>query len=174
MRAYDFGRGQRGPPVSLIRPGRRERFSMYKYVLLLHVLSATVWTGGHLVLSFAVLPRVLRERDTKGLLRFESAYEKIGMPALVIQVLSGLWLAYALIPDVASWLTASDLPTQLIRIKLVLLLATVLLAIDARLRLIPRLSEDTLPAMGRRIRVVTLLSVLFVVAGVSFRAGSFI
>jgi len=144
---------------------------MHKYVLLLHVLSATVWTGGHLVLALAVLPRVLKERSTAELLRFESAYEKIGMPALAIQVLTGLWLAYSLVPDFGSWFVADNAVSQLILLKLILLLLTVLVAVDARLRIIPRLSADSLPAMARRIGAVTLLSVLFVVVGVSFRTG---
>jgi len=144
---------------------------MHKYVLLLHVLSATIWTGGHLVLALAVLPRVLKERSTAELLRFESAYEKIGMPALAIQVLTGLWLAYSLVPDFGSWLAADNAVSQLILLKLILLLLTVLVAVDARLRIIPRLSADSLPAMARRIGAVTLLSVLFVVVGVSFRTG---
>jgi putative copper export protein len=144
---------------------------MYKYVLLLHVLSATVWTGGHLVLALAVLPRVLKERSPPRLLDFEGAYEKVGMPALAIQVVSGLWLAHRLIPDVGSWIRASDPISELVRLKLILLALTVLLAVDARLRIIPRLSPSTLPAMARRIVAVTVVSVLFVAVGVSFRAG---
>ena len=35
---------------------------MYGWVIFLHVLAATVWTGGHLVLATTVLPRALRER----------------------------------------------------------------------------------------------------------------
>ena len=143
-----------------------------KYVLLLHVLGATVWTGGHIVLVAAVLPRVLAERSPAELLRFESAYEKVGMPALVIQVATGLWLAFRLAPDVGSWFAADTPLTRLILFKLSLLAATLIAAVDARLRLIPRLSPETLPAMARRIVLVTVLSVLFVVAGVSFRTGS--
>lgn len=144
---------------------------MYKYVLLLHILAASVWAGGHLVLAIAILPRVLKERSVADLLRFESAYEKVGMPALAIQILTGVWMAWNLIPDPARWIAAGDPVSQLILIKLALLLLTVLLAIDARLRLIPRLTAETLPAMGRRIMLVTMIAVLFVMVGVSFRTG---
>jgi len=144
---------------------------MHKYVLLLHILAATIWTGGHLVLALAVLPRVLKERSPSELLRFESAYEKIGMPALVVQVLTGLWLAHNLVPDVRSWFAVDNFITQLIGLKLWLLTVTIALAADARLRIIPHLSIDNLAAMGRRIRWVTLLSVLFVAVGVTFRTG---
>lgn len=144
--------------------------TLYGLVLLLHVLAATVWTGGHLVLAATVLPRALRARDVSILLSFEQGYERIGMPALLLQVASGLWMAAQLRPP-AAWLALDDAPSRLIALKLALLAATVLTAIDARLRLIPRLSAATLPAMGRRIAVVTTLSVAFVAAGVGLRLG---
>ena len=144
---------------------------MYNYVLLLHVLAATVWTGGHLILATTVLPRALAARDPRILLEFESGYERIGMPALLIQIVSGLWMAYTILPDVAAWFSAATPPAKLIAIKLALLATTVLAALDARLRIIPRLSAETLPVMARRIRLVTVVSVFFVLAGVSFRGG---
>ena len=144
---------------------------MYKYVLLLHILAATVWTGGHLVLAAAVLPRALRAHDPRILLDFESGFERIGMPALLVQVVTGLGMAYTLQPDVSAWVSAADTTAKLIAFKLVLLAITVAAALDARLRIIPRLSAATLPAMARRIVLVTGISVLFVVVGVSFRGG---
>ena len=81
---------------------------MYGLALLLHILAATIWTGGHIVLSVVVLPKVLRERSPARLLEFESVYEKIGMPALIIQVITGLFLAYRMLPDVSQWLDFSN------------------------------------------------------------------
>lgn len=144
---------------------------MYSWILFLHVLAATIWTGGHLVLALAVLPRALAARDPAILLAFESGFERIGMPALLVQAISGVWMAYGILPEIGAWFTMESPPAVLIAFKLGLLLATIVAAIDARLRLIPRLSAATLPAMGRRIMLVTFLSVLFVLVGVSFRGG---
>jgi putative copper export protein len=146
---------------------------MYGAILLLHVLGATVWAGGHLVLAVTILPRVLRERSPAELLRFESAYERIGMPALVIQVATGLWLAHRMVPDPARWLAFSDPLSRLVGTKLVLLAITIALALDARLRIIPKLSEKNLVALAWHIVPVTLIAILFVVVGVSFRTGWF-
>jgi hypothetical protein len=52
-----------------------------------------------------------------------------------------------------------------------LLAATVALALHARLWLIPRLRDDNLPALAAHILAVTILAVLFVLAGVLFRVG---
>jgi putative copper export protein len=144
---------------------------MYNYILLLHILAATVWTGGHIVLAGTVLPRALAERDPGILLDFESAYERAGMPALLIQILTGLWMAYTMLPDVPAWFSLATPTARLIIFKLTLLAITVLAAVDTRLRIIPGLSPTTLPAMARRIILVTTLAVLFVLVGVSFRGG---
>ena len=146
---------------------------MYGAVLLLHVLGATIWTGGHLVLAATVLPRVLRERSPAKLLEFESAYERVGIPALVAQVLTGLWLAHRMVPEPGRWLAFDDTVASLVGVKLLLLATTVAFALDARLRILPRLSERNLGALAWHVVPVTLVSVLFVVVGVAFRTGWF-
>lgn len=146
---------------------------MWGAVLLLHILAATVWAGGHLVLALTVLPRVLRERDPAALLRFESAYERIGIPALVIQVITGVWLAHRMVPDAGQWFAFGQPVARLIGVKLLLLAATIAFAVDARLRIIPRLSRENLTSLAWHIVPVTLISVLFVFVGVAFRTGWF-
>ncbi|TDO16826.1 MULTISPECIES: CopD family protein [Halomonas] len=92
------------------------------------------------------------------------------MPALAVQVITGLWLAWLKLPSLTLWFSAQGGPVaQLIQLKLALLALTALVAAHARFRVIPRLSPATLPLMGWHILAVTLLSVLFVVVGLSFR-----
>jgi len=146
---------------------------MYGTLLLLHLLAATVWTGGHLVLALTILPRALRERSVADLQRFEAAYEWVGIPALLIQVATGGWLALRLVPDVARWFDVDDPLGRVVGMKLLLLTITVALALDARLRVIPRLSAATLHALAWHVIPVTVIAVLFVVVGVSFRTGWF-
>lgn len=146
---------------------------MYGAILLLHILAATVWTGGHLVLAITILPRVLRERAPARLLEFESAYERVGIPALVVQVATGLWLAHRMVPELSRWLAFGDPVATLVGVKLLLLATTVGFALDARLRLIPKLSEKNLGALAWHVVPVTIVSVLFIVVGVSFRTGWF-
>ncbi len=144
---------------------------MYNVILFLHVIAACIWTGGHLIVAFMVLPRALQDRDPQQILDFESRYEKLGMPALIFQLLSGLWMAYTMIPDVAAWFSFATPQAILIFCKVALLLGTGLTALDAKTRIIPHLTADTLPKMAWRIRLVTLFAVLFVLVGVSFRGG---
>lgn len=143
---------------------------MYSTALILHLLAATIWTGGHIILSTLILPRALREGDPRILLDFEQGYERIGMPALVVQVLTGLWMAsQQLSPE--DWLAFGSPQSHLIAAKLLLLGLTVAFALDARLRLIPRLSKDTLWALAWHVWPVSLFSIGFVLVGAGFRLG---
>ena len=145
--------------------------AIYSWILLLHLLGASVWVGGHLVLALGVLPGVLRQRDVAMLLAFESRYERIGMAALAMQIVTGLALAWRLLPDVPAWFAADSAVSRLILLKLGLLAMTALVAAHARLRVIPRLQAATLPLMAAHVAAVTVLSVLFVAAGISLRTG---
>jgi putative copper export protein len=140
-------------------------------LLTLHVLGACVWTGGHLVLAITALPRALARRDPRILTAFEEPFERIGIPALIVQVLTGVWLASQFVP-VNRWLAfESDLEVR-IGTKLLLLGLTVALALHARLRLIPGLDNPSLRLLAAHIVIVTGLAVALVIVGVSFRTGA--
>lgn len=145
---------------------------MYPIVLILHVLGATVWTGGHLVLAISWLPRALRTRSVDALRAYEDGFERVGIPALVTQVVTGLWLADRWLGGLRR-LPALETPhAHGVALKLGLLALTVLLALDARLRIIPKLRSDNLGALAWHIIPVTVVSVLFVAAGVWMRTGA--
>ena len=76
-----------------------------------------------------------------------------------------------MVPDVSQWFALDNPVSRLIGAKLFLLAVTIALAADARLRTIPKLSEDNLTSLAWHIVPVTVVSVLFVVIGVSFRTG---
>ncbi len=64
------------------------------YLILIHIISATVWTGGHLVMAIGFLPKAISLGAPQLLNDFESVYEKIGIPALFIQIITGVLLGY--------------------------------------------------------------------------------
>jgi hypothetical protein len=70
-----------------------------------------------------------------------------------------------------SWIDPADPLGRTIGLKLALLGLTALLAVHARLFLIPRLDAERLPQLAWHIRGVTLFAVLFVVAGAAIRFG---
>ena len=141
---------------------------MHKYLILLHVLAATIWVGGHLVLAIGFLPVVLKRQDLALLQSFESRYEKVGMPALLLLVITGVWMALDYLPFTA-WFNWQDHMSQHISLKLLWLAITLGLAAHARLRIIPKLNEKKLPLLAAHIIAITIVSVLFVITGLSIR-----
>ena len=62
--------------------------TLYRILIALHLIGAAVWIGGHLVLATTILPRALRNRDPSIILDFEKGFERIGLPSLLLQVVS--------------------------------------------------------------------------------------
>jgi len=147
------------------------RSTVYRLLVILHLLGATVWVGGHLVLSLVVLPRALRTRDASVVAEFESGYERIGLPALLLQVITGVWLALHWVPDIRTWLAPASLHGWLVLVKLGLLAATLALAAHARFRLVPTLDAGALSTLAFHIVGVTLLGVAMLITGVAIRTG---
>lgn len=144
----------------------------YFIALSVHLLGAVIWVGGHLVLALSVLPRALREGRAAVVAEYEANFERVGLPALGAQVVSGLWLADHLLGSPDHWFEATPL-ARVVQVKLVLLALTVGLAVHARFRVIPQLDDETLPTLAWHIRLVTLFAVLFVLAGASIRFGGY-
>lgn len=139
----------------------------YKLLLVLHTLGACVWVGGHLILAITILPKALKLRDPAIISTFESMFERIGIPSLIIQVLSGLRIAMIFLP-VSEWFDFSNSISRLISIKIILLLMTVALAIHARFFIIPKLNAERLTMLGWHIIGVTIIAVLMLLTGLSF------
>src|SRR3546814_4377319 len=69
-------------------------------------------------------------------------FEKIGMPALVVQIITGPILAYRFLPDIGQWFNMDNPLAHPIEAKLILLALTAGVAFHAKLRVIPVRSEE--------------------------------
>jgi Copper resistance protein D len=139
-----------------------------KWLILIHVLGATVWVGGHLILSIGFVPQALNLKDISVITTFEKGFERIGIPALLTQIITGLWMATLYIPP-SQWFSLATVHHQYLWIKIGLIIATIMLAIHARFFIIPRLSVQNLPTMAFHIIMVTVFAVGLLLTGLSFR-----
>ena len=140
--------------------------SVFPLLVIVHALAATVWTGGHLVLDLGVLPpRALRERSAAQIRAFEEVFEPLGLTALTIQVLTGLGMGWIYLPGFQGLFDPANPIGMLVGVKLLLLAGTAALAIHARLRLIPTLTDANLSGLAWHIRGITALAIAFVVVG---------
>ncbi len=145
--------------------------SAFPLLVIVHALAATVWTGGHLVLDLGVLPRALRAQSAAPVRAFEEVFEPLGLSALAIQVVTGLWMGGIVLPGFQGLFSPANPIGMLVGVKLLLLAATAGLALHARLRLIPELTDARLSGLAWHIRGITALAVAFVVVGALIRLG---
>lgn len=139
-----------------------------KLLVLFHVLGACVWVGGHLVLALSVLPKALKEKEPEVIRVFEERFERIGIPALLIQAITGLRMAGIYVP-IKEWFSCSNVMYSHVSIKLILLIFTILLALHARLFIIPKLNKDNLSLLGVHIIIITIVALALMFTGLNFR-----
>ncbi len=145
--------------------------SMYKYLVMAHLLGSAAWIGEHLVLLGVVLPEARRAGSVEPVVAFERRFGRIGLPALVVQVATGLMLASNWVSGWRGILSDPSPAARLILAKIGLLAVLLALAAHATHRVLPGLSAPTLGKFALHAWIVTILSVLIVVLGVGVRTG---
>ena len=143
-------------------------------LLVLHLIAATIWVGGHLVLAIGYLPKALKRKDFSYIGNFEKTYEPIGMPSLAVLIITGILMAYDYNAGFSSWFSFATPIERLVSLKLTFLLTTVCFAISAQTRVLPKLRKgqlNKLPEMAVHIICVTLIGVLMVILGSLVRIG---
>jgi putative copper export protein len=145
----------------------------YHHILLIfHLLAATVWIGGHLLLVTLYLPKAIKENDRFVILEFQGQYERLGMTSLLILVASGvaMVLDFGIYPN--RWFHFSDSMETAVSLKLLLLAATFALAMSARFFVIPRLkSVPGMFGIAAHIVSVTVIGILMLIVGSAIRFG---
>lgn len=144
-------------------------------LLIIHLISATIWVGGHLYMTIRLLPGILKHKDVESLLHFEKKYEPLGMPSLVLLLLTGFWMSFQFGIQWKDLFNFSTPVERVVSIKLLLLIATLGLALSARLRIFPKLkkSPEKLPELAIHAVGVTLIGVTMLILGSFIRYGGF-
>jgi|SRR5690554_1679059 len=140
-------------------------------LLVIHLICAAIWVGGHLFLVFRILPKAIKEKDVSGLKNFKKSYEPLGMPSLLILVITGVWMAYNYNVKFSMWFSFSNAIERVVSVKLILLLCTICLAIIADRFIFPKLNEKNIYKASIFITTVTLIGVAMLVLGSFIRFG---
>lgn len=144
---------------------------VYKLLVILHLIGAAAWIGGHVTLLGVVLPAARRAASTRPVLDFEKAFGRIGLAALIVQVFTGLFLATRWIGEWSAIFSAPTPAGHLILAKIAMLAVLLALAAHAAHRVLPRLTPEKLSRFTAHAWIVTGLSVLILICGVGVRTG---
>lgn len=142
-------------------------------LLIVHLIAASIWVGGHMYLVICILPKVLRENNSSLLLQFEKTYEPIGMTSLLLLVITGIWMTLQFGIAPSRWFSFSSSIERVTSTKLLLLFFTVCFAVSAQVRVIPKIKRGAgkLPEMAVHIIGVSLLGLAMLVLGNFVRYG---
>lgn len=139
--------------------------------LVLHLLAATIWVGGHFFLILRILPSTLQQKDISILSDFRLKFGKIGMHSLLILVVTGILLAYDYNVPISDWFSFSNPIEKIISIKLLLLFTSLSLAVHAQKVVFPKLTSNRMLPAIVEIIIVTLIAVSMLILGSLVRVG---
>ena len=144
-------------------------------LLIIHLMSATVWVGGHLILVASYLPRAIKEKNQNYILNYEKKYESICMLSLILLILSGILMAYKYGGTIEHWFEFATPIEKVVSTKLLLLFATLLFALSAQFKVLPKLNNNIkyLPEMALHILCVTIIGISMLILGSFVRFGGY-
>lgn len=140
-------------------------------ILIFHLLAATIWVGGHLFLAIRILPEALKKKDASILKNFKSKFEPVGMPSLLVLLVTGILMAYHYDVTFTKWFSFSNGIEKVISIKLILLFTTVLMAVCAETLIFPKLKSERMFPAAFFIITVTTIAVTMLILGSLIRIG---
>ena len=140
-------------------------------ILIFHLLAATIWVGGHLFLAIRILPEALKKKDASILKNFKSKFEPVGMPSLLVLLVTGILMAYHYDVTFTKWFSFSNAIEKVISIKLILLFTTILMAACAETLIFPKLKSERMFPAAFFIITVTTIAVTMLILGSLIRIG---
>ena len=145
--------------------------TLHHILLIIHLIAATIWIGGHLTLSIVFLPVALRKKEPLILLNFEKKFEPLGISSLIALIITGIWMAYDFGITYQSWFYFSGSLEKVVSIKLVLLMLTFVLALYTQIYVIPNLNKYNLNKIAFSIISVTVIGLSILILGSTIRYG---
>jgi len=145
--------------------------TLHHILLIIHLIAATIWIGGHLTLSIVFLPVALRKKEPLIILNFEKKFEPLGISSLIALIITGIWMAYDFGITYQSWFYFSGSLEKVVSIKLVLLMLTFVLALYTQIYVIPNLTKYNLNKIAFSIISVTVIGLSMLILGSTIRYG---
>ena len=144
---------------------------IHQLLLIIHLLAATVWVGGHLILLLIYVPKARKTNSLDGITFFRKNFESIGMPALILLLITGVLLAYDYDVSIDKWFQFKGSVERIVSIKLLLFITTITLAFTATKLSFPKLKNQPKPILYLFIILVTSIAVIMLVLGSLIRVG---
>ena len=143
----------------------------HQIILIIHLLAATIWVGGHLILLLRYVPKALKNKSLDDITFFRKNFEFVGIPSLLILFVTGIFLAYDYGISFDKWFNFQNSIEKIISLKIALFFCTILLAFTAVKFLFPKLQNQPSYLLYLFISLVTIISVVMLILGSLIRIG---
>ena len=142
----------------------------HQVTLILHLLAATIWVGGHLLL-LRYVPKAIKSKSLEELSAFRKNFEPVGMPSLFILIITGILMAYDYNITFEKWFLFENSIEKIVSIKLILLFISLTLAFITIKFVLPSINKISPFILYFIIFLVTTIAVTMLVLGSLVRVG---
>jgi putative copper export protein len=143
----------------------------HQIILIIHLLAASIWVGGHLFLVLRILPATIQQNDISILSSFRAKFSKIGMPSLFVLFVTGVLMAYYYDVTVTKWFSFSSPIEKIVSTKLLLLFISLIIAIHTQKFVFPKLTSESMLLAVIEITLVTIIGATMLILGSLVRIG---
>lgn len=144
---------------------------LYKLLVILHILGAATLVGTNLVLLLSVIPKAKKAGDLNIIKGYLTGVGQMGVHALAIQLITGLWLASPMFKGISTAFQMKDVFMTHVGAKVVIMIVLTVLVIVMRRKIAPKLSMETLGGFTATVGLITVLGIFMVALGVGLRTG---
>ena len=143
----------------------------HQIYLIIHLLAATIWVGGHLLLLLRYVPKAIKSKSLEELSAFRKNFEPVGIPSLFILILTGILMAYDYNITFEKWFLFENSIEKIVSIKLILLFISLTLAFITIKFVLPSINKISPFILYFIIFLVTTIAVTMLVLGSLVRVG---
>ncbi|WP_282787980.1 copper resistance protein CopD [Flavobacterium croceum] len=144
---------------------------LHQLILIIHLLAATIWVGGHLILLLRYVPKAIKNKSLEELSAFRKNFEPVGMPSLFILIVTGIIMAYNYNVTIEKWFLFENAIEKIVSIKLILLFVSLTLAFITIKFVLPSIDKLSPFLLYFIIFLVTTIAVMMLILGSLVRVG---
>ena len=143
----------------------------HQIILIIHLLAATIWVGGHLILLLRYVPKAIKTKSLEELSVFRKNFEPVGMPSLFVLIVTGIIMAYDYNVTIEKWFLFENAIEKIVSIKLILLFISLTLAFITIKFVLPSIDKLSPYLLYFIIFLVTIIAVTMLILGSLVRVG---
>jgi putative copper export protein len=140
-------------------------------LIILHILGASIWIGGMLILALGVLPKAKKAKSSAILRNFEGSFHILGMTALTVQLLTGFRIAMIYAGGMKYLFDFTNHAAVLFVWKMLFIILTMVVFVLFKKKTLANLTDENVSSASAMVWVLALLAIGLMILGLGFSRG---